>query len=92
MVTLWLAVDDSDEDNGCLRIIPGTVRTHACAHVHPGRLQYLHRFKFCRTCARMRQHHDHWHPKIASGEQVPNATAAGAASWLAAVGLIGQQL
>jgi ectoine hydroxylase-related dioxygenase (phytanoyl-CoA dioxygenase family) len=25
MVTLWLAVDNSDEENGCLRIIPYTV-------------------------------------------------------------------
>ena len=24
VVTLWLAVDDSDADNGCMRMIPGT--------------------------------------------------------------------
>jgi len=27
VVTLWLAVDDSDVDNGCMRVIPGTQST-----------------------------------------------------------------
>ena len=26
VVTLWLAVDDSDVDNGCMKVLPGTVR------------------------------------------------------------------
>jgi hypothetical protein len=28
VVTLWLAVDDSDVENGCMRVLPGTHRSH----------------------------------------------------------------
>lgn len=32
-LTIWLAVDDSDSDNGCLRMIPGSHRGEMCAMV-----------------------------------------------------------
>jgi ectoine hydroxylase-related dioxygenase (phytanoyl-CoA dioxygenase family) len=32
VVTLWLAVDDSTPENGCMRVIPGTHRTELMPH------------------------------------------------------------
>ena len=40
-ITLWLAVDDSTVENGCMRVIPGSHRRGHIAHEHVDRRTYV---------------------------------------------------